>query len=199
MFGGGPTIPHESLADMEYDGVFGGTIFPTAGVGGIWRIGDTGLLNVVCSLYNEWIADFCKPYPDRLKGVAMLNLDVVEEGVRELYRARDLGLTAALITVYPKHERQYHNPEYEPLWAAAQELGMPLCLHSGSHRDGVPMDQFNDEDPQQSPWGHVLHAAVPDHAVHRFDDLVEGLRAVSGPQGRQCGEQRGDGPRTSST
>lgn len=144
--------PHESVADMEYDGVFGGAIFPTAGVGGIWRIEDTGLLNVVCSLYNEWIADFCKPYPDRLKGVAMLNLDNVEDGVRELYRAHELGLTAALITVYPKHERQYHNPEYEPLWAAAHELGMPLCLHSGSHRDGVPMDQFNDEDPN-NPLG----------------------------------------------
>ena len=34
-------------------------------------------------MYNDWIADFCKPYPDRLKGIAMLNVDNVEEACEE--------------------------------------------------------------------------------------------------------------------
>jgi predicted TIM-barrel fold metal-dependent hydrolase len=26
----------------------------------------------MCRAYNRWLADYCKPYPDRLFGVAML-------------------------------------------------------------------------------------------------------------------------------
>jgi len=139
--------PHQAIVDMGLDGVYGAAMFPTAGVGGIWRTQDSELLDTICRTYNDWIADFCKPYPDRLKGVAMINLESVEEGVKELRRARKLGLTASLITIYPRRERQYHNAEYEPLWAAAQELDMPLCLHSGSHRDAQRMDGFDNSDP----------------------------------------------------
>jgi predicted TIM-barrel fold metal-dependent hydrolase len=30
------------------------------------------LAAAVCRAYNRWLADYCKPYPDRLFGVAML-------------------------------------------------------------------------------------------------------------------------------
>ena len=34
-----------------------------------------------------------------------------------------MGLAGAMITVYPREEKAYDLPEYEPLWAAAQDLG----------------------------------------------------------------------------
>ena len=45
-----------------------------------------------------------------------------------------MGLVGAMITVYPPEERSYDSPEYEPLWAAAEDLQMPLSLHTGTTR-----------------------------------------------------------------
>ena len=142
--------PHEAIKDWDIDGVYGAVVFPTRGVGGLWRLEDSELLSAICRTYNDWIAEFCQPYPERMRGAAMINLDNVQEGVQELSRARKLGLRAAVITVHPPSGRGYHSQEYEPLWAMAEELDMPLCLHSGSNRslgDGIPMyhhDQTKD-------------------------------------------------------
>ncbi len=54
-----------------------------------------------------------------------------------------VGLLGAMITVYPPEDRAYDSPEYEPLWAAAQDLGTPLNLHIGTNRPG-PGQQFVD-------------------------------------------------------
>ena len=146
--------PHEAIKDMDLDGVYGGVIFPTLCVGGMWRLQDTELFSAICRTYNDWIADFCKPYPDRLKGAAMINLDNVAEGVEELKRAKGLGLNSCFISIYPKHERQYHSSEYEPFWDAAQSLEMPISLHSGSNRDFLPMNLFDHADEHQ-PLGII--------------------------------------------
>ena len=136
---------------MDLDGVFGGVIFPTLCVGGVWRTEDSELLSAICRAYNDWIAEFCKPYPDRLKGAAMINVDTVPEAVEELERCKGLGLNSCFITVYPKHDHQYHNPEYDPFWDTAQRLNMPISLHSGSDREVLPMNLFTKADPNQPP------------------------------------------------
>ena len=143
--------PDEAVKDMDLDGVDGAVVFPTRGVGGIWRLQDSGLLSAICRSYNDWIAEFCAPYPERLKGAAMINLDDVPWAVEELSRAKGLGLEAAIITVHPPHELGYDKDVYEPFWAVAEELEMPLCLHSGSNRtvrDGLPMYHH---DPTMDP------------------------------------------------
>ena len=124
--------PDAAIEDMAIEGVEGAVIFPTKGVGGIWMTPDPELLNAICRTYNDWAAEFCNPYPDALKGAAMINLDDIAEGVAEITRAKKLGLSAAIITVHPAHERQYFMHDYDPFWAAAQEMEIPLCLHSGA-------------------------------------------------------------------
>jgi predicted TIM-barrel fold metal-dependent hydrolase len=41
-----------------------------------------------------------------------------------------------MITEYPAEERRYDLPEYEPFWAAAASLRMPLSLHTATRRHG---------------------------------------------------------------
>src|SRR5439155_281934 len=68
--------------------------------------------------------------------IAMINLDDVEDGTRELERAARLGLAGAMITEYPAEDRRYDQPEYERFWAAAAALDLPLSLHTATRRQG---------------------------------------------------------------
>ena len=87
------------------------------------------MLAEIFRIYNDWLAEFCKAFPDRLKSVAMINLDDVKSGVKELERCAKMGLGGAMISVYPPPGREYNLPEYDILWAAAQDLQIPLTLH----------------------------------------------------------------------
>jgi predicted TIM-barrel fold metal-dependent hydrolase len=99
-------------------------------------VADTSLMSAIFRAYNDWLAEFCRRDPARLKGIAMINLDDVQDGIRELERAARLGLAGAMITEYPLEPRRYDQPEYEPFWAAAASLGMPLSLHTATRRQG---------------------------------------------------------------
>lgn len=133
--------PQAMLAENEEDGVWGSCLQPSQGL--FWyRIPDSALLTEICRVYNDWIAEFCKANPERLKGIAMLNVDDVEVGCRELERARKLGLVGAFIPVSPLPERPYRDPVYDPLWATAQDLAMPLLLHIATNRSGIPGCEF---------------------------------------------------------
>jgi predicted TIM-barrel fold metal-dependent hydrolase len=143
----GGYIPEEHVKDMDIDGVDVSISYPTIGVQ-MFKEPDTELLNAIFRAYNNWLADFCSYNPKRLKGIAMINIDDVQEGVRELERSRKLGFIGGMITVRPPIGRRYDSPEYEPLWAAAQDLDIPLGLHLDTNRlgsgdgDGAGPDGF---------------------------------------------------------
>ncbi|PYO24424.1 MAG: hypothetical protein DMD85_07045 [Candidatus Rokuibacteriota bacterium] len=133
--------PQALVKENEMDGVWGSCLQPSQGL--FWyRIPDSAMLTAICRVYNDWIAEFCKPFPDRLKGIAMLNVDDVEEACHELERCAKLGLVGAFIPVAPLADRPYRHPIYERLWWTAQDLGLPLLLHIGTPRGGVPGCEF---------------------------------------------------------
>ncbi len=127
--------PAQHLHDMEIDGVAGEVLYPSQGLF-YFKIADAQLMSAIFRTYNDWLAEFCRADPARLKGIAMINLDDVHEGVAELQRMAKMGFAGAMITEYPFEDRRYDRPEYEPLWAAAQDLNMPLSLHTATRRQG---------------------------------------------------------------
>lgn len=124
--------PHAHIKDLDIDSVYGDVLYPSMGLT-VWRVPDSDLLSAIFRAYNDWLSDFCSPYPNRLKGLAMVNVDNVGEAVRELKRVARLGLVGALIPLRPM-EMRYNHPNYEPLWAAAQDLEISLSLHTGTVR-----------------------------------------------------------------
>ena len=131
----GGYIPEEQVKDMDLDGVDVSILYPTLGLQ-LFKVPDSDLLNAIFKTYNDWLAEFCQASPKRLTGIAMINVDDVPVGVKELERCRKLGLVGAMITVYPPEDMRYDSPEYEPLWAAAQDFAMPLALHAATNRFG---------------------------------------------------------------
>ena len=127
--------PEQHLKDMALDGVAGEVLYPSQGLF-YFKVADTALMSAIFRAYNDWLAEFCRTDPARLKGIAMINLDDVQDGIRELERAARLGLAGAMITEYPAEDRRYDQPEYEKFWAAAASLDMPLSLHTATRRQG---------------------------------------------------------------
>jgi predicted TIM-barrel fold metal-dependent hydrolase len=87
--------PHKRIPDMDMDGIDAAFLYPSIGlfVGGIQ---DPGLAGATCRAYNRWLADYCKPYPDRLFGVAMLPMQDVDQAIEEMTFARkELGFRRA--------------------------------------------------------------------------------------------------------
>jgi predicted TIM-barrel fold metal-dependent hydrolase len=129
--------PHAYAEALTLDGVDLAIVQPTAGLVW-WRVPDSELLTELFRAQNEHMADFCSAQPDRLKGVACLNVDDVSVACAELVRCRDRGMVAALIPVHPGAAGSYSDPRYDPLWATAQDLDVPLCMHVATVRPGVP-------------------------------------------------------------
>ena len=130
----GGYIPEEQIKDMDFEGVHAGILYPTFGLGLYRCVHDSEFLTAIFRAYNDWLAEFCNPFLARLRGIAMINLDEVEPGIKELERCAKIGLAGAMIAVSPLPDRPYSLPEYEPFWSAAQDLQMPLSLHFTTNR-----------------------------------------------------------------
>ena len=133
--------PDQHMVDMKIDGVSGEVLYPSQGLF-YFKVQDTKLQEAIFRAYNDWLAEFCNTNPQRLKGLAMISLDDVPSGIREMERAAKKGLCGAMIAEYPFEARRYLEPEYETFWAAAQDLNMPLSLHTATKREGKPTGSY---------------------------------------------------------
>ena len=163
--------PHEAIKDMDVDGVQAALLYPSQGLF-LYKLQDSALLSAVCRAYNNWLADFCNAYPDRLKGIAMLNLDDVQDGIGELERAARLGLAGAMISVYPLANRQYDRPEYDPFWAAAQDLGIPITLHTATQRPGPGLPVLSSNAVQGASQTATFRANIDYWVRNSLADMI---------------------------
>ena len=130
----------------------------------IFWIKDAGLQADCFRVYNDWLAEYCSYAPKRMVGLPMISLYDPKEGARELERCAKMGLKGAMIWCSPPENQPYSSPIYDPFWAAAQELRMPVSLHAIT---GMGMEsQYN--------WGErYMRATVLSHEVEKsFSVLI---------------------------
>ena len=86
---------------MDADGIDVSIIYPSCGLVLYGKVPDGDLLSAVFRSYNDYLGEFCSPYPKQLGGIAMINVDDVEVAIKEMKRCRNMGFLGAMITVYP--------------------------------------------------------------------------------------------------
>ncbi len=139
----GMTDAKERLKDMDLEGIdvavlFGGGLSSAA----IGLVENPKLALATCRAYNDWLAEYCSTAPDRLKGVAAVPFQDPKDAAKELKRAvRELGLVAARVPTWPDGTNP-GDPRFDPIYEAAQELGVPICLHLLSART-IGADRFD--------------------------------------------------------
>jgi predicted TIM-barrel fold metal-dependent hydrolase len=130
---------------MDADGIDAVFLYPSLGLFS-GAIHDPQLAAAVCRAYNRWLADYCKPYPDRLFGVAMLPMQSVDLTIAEMrFAKKELGFGGGFIRPNPYNNKMINHPDYEPFWAAAEDLDFSIGFHEGASA-GMPqvgVDRFD--------------------------------------------------------
>lgn len=134
VFSGGYD-PVKRLKDLETDGVDAEVLFPTIGMQ-FYPIADVDFQWALFLAYNDWLAEeMVGPYPERFKGIAMINHEQVDRAVKETRRARQIGLDGIMVPLFAGEDNPYWKPEFDPLWATAVEEGLIVNLHAATTRD----------------------------------------------------------------
>lgn len=123
--------PHKRVADMHADGVDAEVLYCSLSMP-LHQVREAAYQAACFRAYNDWLAEFCAAYPERLIGVALIPLLDLETGVLELNRVAKKGLKGAAISLdlAAATGRPYWSPTYDPFWAQASALEMPVSLHS---------------------------------------------------------------------
>jgi len=115
------------VADQEKDGVAAEIIYPTVGML-ICNHADFDYKKACFEAYNRLLAEYCSVVPNRLYGMGQVSMRTPEDGVKELKAVKEMGFKGVMMPGDPAVE-DYDSKVYDPVWATAVELGLPLSFH----------------------------------------------------------------------
>jgi uncharacterized protein len=123
--------PAARLKVMDAEQIDVALIYPTIGICWEGAVTDPELANAYTRAYNRYIADFCAHDPSRLVPVAHISLLDPDFAVAEARRARDAGCRAIYLSpdLESRGGRQLMDPLFDPFWATAADLDMPVGFH----------------------------------------------------------------------
>jgi predicted TIM-barrel fold metal-dependent hydrolase len=147
--------PVQRLKMMDGDLIAAEVLNPTWG---LWipRILSADARKACAKVYNDWIAEYVGTDRKRLVGVALVPIDDVQWAVEELRRTAKRGLRGVMIgTAPPAGAKPYRDKSYDPFWAAACELKMPVTVHivTGAVRD--PFTYHGAEEREEVPKSFI--------------------------------------------
>ena len=156
--------PAERLADLTADGVDAEILFPNKGLA-MWATPDAEFSGLMCKAYNEWAWEMFANYNDRLAPMACVASGDIDGAIAEIQRCAALGFRGLCLPCKPvwgapDHAAlNYNLPEFDPLWACAQEVDLPVTFHVSTGRD-----------PRTSRGNG---GAVINYAVHSLSPTME--------------------------
>ena len=89
--------PHKRIPDMDLDGIDAAFLYPSMGLFA-GAVHDPELAAALCRAYNRWLADYCKPYPDRLFGIAMLPMQSIDHAIAEMRLRAAISVSVAALS-----------------------------------------------------------------------------------------------------
>jgi predicted TIM-barrel fold metal-dependent hydrolase len=130
--------PVARLADMDLDGLWASVCFPSYArfAGTQFLEGKDKELALLCvQAYNDFVLDeWCAAAPDRYIPMGILPLWDRKLAAQEVERIAGRGMKAIAFpeNMVPLGLPTWHTGEWDPVFAAAQETGLPLNIHIGT-------------------------------------------------------------------
>jgi aminocarboxymuconate-semialdehyde decarboxylase len=96
----------------------------------------------LAQLVNEGLRDICAKRPDRLRWMATVPMQEPERAAAMLQDQKRAGCVGVEIGTSTGVKR-LDEPEFEPFWTCAEELGLPVMLHPAYQHPHPGFDSFN--------------------------------------------------------
>jgi predicted TIM-barrel fold metal-dependent hydrolase len=130
-------------------------------------IADAELAFAGAHAHNLFLAELCTHSPERRGGVGLVPVTHdVDRAVAEVeWLAGRPGIRGVMIPTMWHDRRAYHDPVYDPFWAACQAADLPVHVHSGE----APHEDYGDNIGiyvaevawwTARPIGHLLFSGV---------------------------------------
>jgi len=136
--------PAARLRAMDQDGVELQVLYPyVSGVSGevLAAIPDPDFQVACVRAYNDWLLETWGAASGRFVPQCILPIASPEAAAKEMERSVGLGHRGAVMAPLPWHINKalphLYTPAWDPLWAKAVELDVPICWHSGSYQFGL--------------------------------------------------------------
>jgi predicted TIM-barrel fold metal-dependent hydrolase len=129
--------PKARLERMDADGIFAQVLYPNLGGFGSGKfiaLRDPELQLACVRAYNDFLVDWIQVDPTRFLPITALPFWDLEASIAEASRCAKLGHKGILMTGEPENFDQPYlaDPYWDPLWACAQDLGLPINFHIGN-------------------------------------------------------------------
>ena len=129
--------PRVRLEVLDSEGIDAAVLYPSMGfLFGLYE--DATVAAALCAAYDDWLAAYCAADPTRLIGMALLPQQDPALAVAELERAVTRhGFAGGVMRPNRIGGRTVDDVAFEPLWAAACELDVPIVLHEAYTGSGI--------------------------------------------------------------
>ena len=125
-----PTNPEEYCKDLDVEKIGDAVAYPSNALA-IGLVRELDLAVELAKAYNDWAYDFCKSTANRVKYAAVIAPQVVPEAVKEIHRAvKEKSAVGVMMPTYVQSGLDLGQPEFDPIYAEAQELGVPVGFHA---------------------------------------------------------------------
>jgi predicted TIM-barrel fold metal-dependent hydrolase len=143
------------LADLALDGISAEVIYPNS-VFHIFSSPDPGYQLAAARMYNDWQMEVFGEYPDVFIPSANIPMIDIPAAIGEAQRVVSNGYRSLSVPVQIT-ELPYYRSDYDPFWAAIEELGVPLNFHvftSPVHKtEGLGEEEGRGQDLNQIALG----------------------------------------------
>lgn len=157
---------------LDKEKIWAALIFPSGALA-VQYACDPALARGVTSAYTDWITDYTGAHRNRLFYAAPLALHDIDWAVKEARRAVGKGARAIVVRPNPCEGRTWDDPAYDALYAAVQDLGVPLVFHETTGDPSTAAaDRYGIRNSARYAFNHVIS--------HSFEQMFAALSVICG-------------------
>lgn len=157
------------LEDMAFEGIDAEIVFPSLALTS-FHIRNEDAEMATAQVYNDWHNGVFAPYPREFVRCGVLPVRDFDNTIAEMKRLAEMGFTSAMLPSRIEKNSglpYYTEHDWDPVFEAAQELGMVFVLHTGTGREDVRSFR--------GPGGAVIN-----YAIQACDAMETVMQLVAG-------------------
>jgi predicted TIM-barrel fold metal-dependent hydrolase len=134
----GGVDPHVRLVDMDKEGIDVAILY-ASGAASMCAVEAPDLESALYRAYNRWLGEYCAADTKRLKGNILVSMRHADLAVQEIKRVGAEPWVGGIMMSGHMDDFNLDDPRLDPIWKAAQEYDLPICIHAGAGRPPYAM------------------------------------------------------------